>query len=150
MTCLVDHAYPEPTVSILYDRGGGDRIRLEGVEVRSGQYPDGAWRKVVFAVLSEATLIEDTSFHCDVRLPDTHFLDGKTIFYFPGMRTERDWCDFSKLDAMKLVNWTRNSQSKLAREEQKREKSQILFVTSMFVMTETSQVTLLYAGQLVS
>ena len=57
---------------------------MKGLEERSGQYANGAWQKMIFAVLSDKSLQMENLFDCEVAIPGTDYRVTKSIVYAPG------------------------------------------------------------------
>ena len=84
VSCLVDHTFPRPVVS-LHQGQDRSRSRVPGVREVVDRYADGAWRVIIFAVLEDATLQIENLFECEMILPQTDFRLSRSTIYSPSM-----------------------------------------------------------------
>ena len=84
VSCLVDHAFPQPT-AMLYTGIGRKKVMLRGTKEQVERYPDGAWRILLVVMLENKSLEPDNLFTCDIQIPHTKYKEAKTTMYSPGI-----------------------------------------------------------------
>ena len=60
------------------------RVRLKNVEERFARYRNGGWQKIVYSVLSDASLGWENVFECDVAIAGTPVSVTKRTIYYSG------------------------------------------------------------------
>jgi len=83
VSCLVDHAYPRPQVSLFHGQGYS-RVHMKGVHQVTDRYRDGAWKVLVYILLDDSSLHVENLFQCELELPGTNYKVTRSTLYTPG------------------------------------------------------------------